>query len=135
MSTTKIKTPPNGAAETNNEPNYRINPEWDAKIDDWIADNPKDWNYIKGLSIDRLRRMVILNDLRKTEAIERIDQETLKAVNDDPKRKQSYDVQTEGMTAEQRDQYIIKAEREKRRIMQKSQNQTQSRKEGVGVGV
>jgi hypothetical protein len=131
----KTKTPPGGDTETNNEPNYRINPEWDAKIDNWIEANQKDWNYIKGLPIDRLRRMVILNDLRKTEAIERIDQETLKAVNDDPKRKQSYDVQTEGMTAEQRDQYIIKSEREKRRIIQKSQNQTQSRKEGVGVGV
>ncbi|HEY1718308.1 MAG TPA: hypothetical protein VGH42_08460 [Verrucomicrobiae bacterium] len=137
MSTIKTKTPPNGAtdATASNEPNHRINPEVETKIDNWIEDNPKDWNYIKGLPIDRLRRMVILNDLRKTAAIERIDQETLKAVNDDPKRKQSYDIQTEGMSAEQRDEYIIKAERERRRIKQQSQDQTQSRKEGVGVGV
>jgi uncharacterized protein YdeI (YjbR/CyaY-like superfamily) len=74
-----------------------------------------------------------LNDVRKTEAIERIDKEILKAVNDNPARKKAYDVLTEGMTDDQRDEYIVKAEREKRNTTKKSQ--TQSKKEGVGVGV
>lgn len=135
MSTTKLKTPTgaNGATASNEPRNYRSNPETEARIDDWIKQYPKDWKYIMDMPVDRLRRSIVLNDIRKTDAIERIDDEILKKVNDDPKRKQSYEVQTEGMTAEQRDEYIVKAERERRRITQQSPNQ--SRKEGVGVGV
>jgi hypothetical protein len=137
MSTTKIKTPPagdNGATASNEPRTYRTNPETETKIDNWIKDNQKDWDYIKALPVDRLRRTLVLNDIRKTEAIGRIDQEILKAVNDDPKRRESYDVLTEGMTQEQREKFITKTEREKRATT-KQQTQAQSRKEGVGVGV
>jgi hypothetical protein len=133
MSTTKLKNPPTGAngATASNEPNYRINPELEGKIDDWIKENPKDWKYITDMPIDRLRRTVVLNDIRKTEARERIDEDILKSVNNDTKRRESYDVLTEGMSEEQRADFIIKAEREKRRTQQQAQN----RKEGVGVSV
>ena len=133
--TTKIKTPPTGAngATASSEPrNYRTNPETEARIDDWIQQYPKDWKYIMDMPVDRLRRSIVLNDIRKTDAIERIDEEILNKVNNDPKRKQSYEVQTEGMTPEPRDEYIVKAERERRRITQPA---NQSRKEGIGVGV
>jgi hypothetical protein len=139
MSILRTKTPPTGDnnATASNEPNYRTNPELEAKIDNWIKTNDKDWKYIMAMPVDRLRRTVVLNDLRRTEAVQRMDKETLKAVNDDPKRKESYDIQTEGMTAEQRDEYILKAERTRRRIKQQGQEQTQTqgRKEGVGIGV
>jgi hypothetical protein len=134
MSTTKLKTPTgaNGATAPNEPRNYRTNPETEARIDDWIQQYPKDWKYIMDMPVERLRRSIVLNDIRKTDAIERIDEEILKKVNDDPKRKQSYEVQTEGMTPQQRDEYIVKAERERRRITQPT---NQSRKEGIGVGV
>ena len=135
MSAVKTKNPPTGdnGATASNEPNFRTNPELEAKIDDWIKENPKDWKYITTLPIDRLRRTLVLNDIRRTEARERIDEETLNQVKNDPKRMEAYDVLTEGMSEKQRDDYIIKAEREKRRS--KQQAQTQGRKEGVGVGV
>lgn len=134
MNTSKSKNPPTGATETNNEArNFRSNPETETKIDNWIQANPKDWEYIKSLPIDRLRRVVVLNDIRKSEAIDRAGQEILKAVNDDPKRRQSYDILTEGMSEERRNEFIIKAEREKRRSQQPSQ--TQGRRESNGVSV
>ena len=134
MNTSKSKNPPTGATETNHEARtFRSNPETETKIDNWIQANPKDWDYIKSLPIDRLRRVVVLNDIRKSEAIDRAGQEILKAVNDDPKRRQAYDMLTEGMSEEQRENYIIKAEREKRRSHQQSQNQSNSRQESNGV--
>jgi hypothetical protein len=139
MSTTKIKTPTgaNGATASNEPRNYRTNPETEARIDDWIKEYPKDWKYITDMPVDRLRRTVVLNDIRRTEAIERRDEEILKAVNDDPKRKQGYDAVTEGMSPEQREDFIIKAEREKWRTQQQTQGQTQTtaKRESVGVGV
>jgi hypothetical protein len=136
MSTTKLKTPTgaNGATASNEPRNYRTNPETEARIDDWIKEYPKDWKYIADMPVDRLRRSIVLNDIRKTDAIGRIDEEILNAVNNDPKRKQGYDAVTEGMSEDQRDKFIVKAEREKRAAKQ-TQSQTQTRKEGVGVGV
>ena len=136
MNTTKSKNPPTGANETNNEARtFRTNPETETKIDNWIQANPKDWEYIKSLPIDRLRRVVVLNDIRKSEAIDRAGQEILKTVNNDPARRQAYDILTEGMSEEQREDYIIKGEREKRRSHQQSQNQGNSRQESIGVRV
>jgi hypothetical protein len=136
MSTTKTKTPPNGAtgATASNEPNtYRINPETEAKIDNWIQQNPKGWDYIKAMPRDRLERTVVLNDVRRLEARERIDGEIMTKINNDPTRKQAYDILTKDMPEEQREEFILKMERENRRTKQQSQSQTQTRREGVKV--
>ena len=138
MSTTKTKTPPNGAtgATASNEPNYRINPEYEAKIDNWIKTHSKNWDYIAAMPIDRLRRTIVLNDVRRLEARERINGEIMTEIKNDPARKEAYDILTKDMPEEQREEFILKAEREKRN-QQKSQTQTQTRtrKEAVGVGV
>jgi hypothetical protein len=136
MSTPKTRTPPNGAAgatASNEPPTYRINPETEAKIDDWIKNNEKGWNYIKTMPRDRLERTVVLNDVRRLEARTRIDGEIMTTINNDPTRKQAYEMLTQDMSQEQRDEFILKMEREKRRTTQQSQSQTHTRREGVKV--
>jgi hypothetical protein len=135
MSTPKTRTPPNGAtgANASKEPNYVSNPEIEAKIDDWIKQNPKSWTYIQALPRDRLERTVVLNDVRKLEARQRVDGEIMTAINNDSTRKQAYDILTKDMSDEQRDEFILRMEREKRRTKQQSQTQTQTRREGVTV--
>jgi hypothetical protein len=135
MSTPKTRTPPNGApgANASKEPNYVSNPEIEAKIDDWIKQNPKSWTYIQSLPRERLERTVVLNDVRKLEARQRVDGEIMTAINNDSTRKQAYDILTKDMSDEQRDEFILKMEREKRRTRQQSQGQTQTRREGVTV--
>ena len=51
---------------------YRINPEVEAKIDDWIKENPKNWNYIQAMPRDRLERTVVLNEVRQIERQQRM---------------------------------------------------------------
>jgi hypothetical protein len=60
---TKTKTPPNGA--TPPESTYRSNPEVEAKIDAYIKENPKYWNYLQQMPRDRLERTVVLNEVRQ----------------------------------------------------------------------
>lgn len=138
MSTTKTKTPPNGAtgATASNEHNYRTNPEYEAKIENWKNKHPDDWKYIMAMPIDRLRNTIVLNDVRRLEARQRINGEIMTEIKNDPARKEAYDILTKDMPEEQREEFILKAEREKRN-QQKSQTQTQTRtrKEAVGVGV
>lgn len=135
MSTPKTRTPPNGAASVNasRESNYTTNPEIEAKIDDWIKQNPKSWDYIHAMPRERLERTVVLNDVRRLEARQRVDGEIMTAINNDPTRKQAYDILTKDMSEEQRDEFILKMEREKRRTNKQSQSQTQTRREGVTV--
>ena len=45
----------------------------DAKIDNWIKENPKDWDYIQAMPRDRLERTVVLNEVRQIEAQQRIE--------------------------------------------------------------
>ena len=66
---TKPKTPAPTSASGNaapaDEPNFRTNPEVDAKIDAHIKENPKYWNYIQAMPRDRLERTVVLNEVRE----------------------------------------------------------------------
>jgi hypothetical protein len=136
MNPSKNKTPPASAATTpaSNEPhNYRINPEKEAKIDDWIKNNQPSWDYIKAMPLDRLRRTVVLNEVRRIENRERVDTEIIQEINNDPARKQAYDILTKDMPEEQREEVILKMEREKRWAKQESQSQKQPKKEAVTV--
>jgi NCAIR mutase (PurE)-related protein len=129
------KTPPNGppGATASTEPNYRINPEVEAKIDDWIKQNSKSWKYIQAMPRDRLERTVALNEVRQLDRRQRLETGLMEAINNDPTRKQAYDILTKDMSQEQREDFILKVEREKWRTQQQSQSQTQTRKEAVSV--
>jgi hypothetical protein len=132
---TKPKPPPAAAtgATASNEPNYRINPEVEAKIDDWIKQNSKSWKYIQTMPRDRLERTVALNEVRQIDRRQRVESGLMQEINNDPTRKQAYDILTQDMSQEQREDFILKVEREKWRTQQRSQDQTQSRKEAVRV--
>jgi hypothetical protein len=136
MNPSKNKTPSASAASapaTNEPPNYRINPEKEAKIDDWIKNNQPSWDYIKAMPLDRLRRTVVLNEVRRIETRERIENETMQEINNDPARKQAYDIVTKDLPEDQREEVILKMEREKWRAKQESQGQKQPKKESVTV--
>jgi hypothetical protein len=133
---TKPKTPPTGAAGAtapNESQNYSINPETDAKIDNWIKQNPKGWDYIKAMPRDRLERTVVLNDVRKIEARQRFETGLMKEINNDPARRQAYDILTKDMSLEQREEAILGMEREKRRANQRAQSQSQTQAQTAKV--
>lgn len=135
---TKTKTMPVAAtgATASNESSYRTNPEVEGKIDNWIKQNPKGWDYIIAMPLDRLRRTVVLNEVRQLDRRQRVENGVMQEINNDPTRKQAYDILTKDMPEEQREEIILKMEREKWRAKQsQGQTQTQTRKEGVGVGV
>jgi hypothetical protein len=134
--TTKTKTPPNGAGNTNTEPAYRSNPEIEAKIDNWIAQHQKDWTYIKNLPRERLERSLVLNEVRQIERRQRVQEGVMKEINSDPARKQAYDLLMKDVPEEQREGMITKMEQQKwraKRTQGQRQAQTQTQKEGVGV--
>jgi len=137
MSTTKTKpTPSNGAPGANapQEPaNYRINPEVEAKIDSYIKENPKYWNYLQAMPRDRLERTVVLNEVRQIERQQRMREGIMKRINDDPKLKQAYETLVKDVPEDQREEVMTQMARQKQRTVARSQEQRQTQGQTVGV--
>ena len=136
MSTTKTKLAPNGAADAtaSNEPRtYRINPEVEAKIDNWINHNAKDWDYIQAMPRDRLERTVVLNEVRQLDRQQRIREGVMTRINADPKLKQAYETLVKDVPADQREEVMTQMARQKQRTVARSQTQQQTQAEGVSV--
>jgi hypothetical protein len=138
MNPTKNRTSAsNGAAaaETPNENRYRrTNPEAETKINDWIKDNPKNWEYIQAMPRERLERTVVLNEVRQLERRQYVDTGVLQTVKNNPELKAAYDVLLKDVPNDKRDEAIVSMEREKwlnKRVQ--SPVQSQSRREGVRV--
>jgi len=141
MSTTKTRTPPsNGAAADTPAPNenryQRTNAEAEAKINDWIKNNPKNWDYIQAMPRDRLERTVVLNEVRELDRQQRIREGVLKQINQRPELKRAYELLVKDLPEDKRDEVILNMEREKwlnKKTQSQPQTQTQTRREGVRV--
>jgi len=141
MSTTKTRTPPsNGAAADTPAPNenryQRTNAEAEGKINDWIKNNPKNWDYIKAMPRDRLERTVVLNEVRHVERRQYVDTGVLQNIKNNPDLKAAYDVLLKDVPEDKRDEVILNMEREKwlnKKTQSQPQTQTQTRREGVRV--
>ena len=136
MSTTTAKPASNGAPSANAplEPaNYRINPEVEGKIDSYIKENPKYWNYIQAMPRDRLERSLVLNEVRQIERQQRMREGIMKRINDDPKLKQAYEILVKDVPEDQREEVMTQMARQKQRTVARSQEQRQTQGQTVGV--
>ena len=135
MSTTKTKTPPNGApgANASTKPNYRINPEVETKIDNWIKQNPKSWDYISAMPLDRLRRTLVLNEVRQIDRQQRVREFTMNRINANPDLKRAYETLVKDVPEDQREEVMSQMARQKQRAVARSQTQQQTKGEAVGV--
>jgi hypothetical protein len=137
MSTTKTKPAPAGATGTNapaESTSYRINPEVEVKINDYIENNPKNWNYIQAMPRDRLERTVVLNEVRQVERQQRMREGMRERINASPELKQAYDILLKDVPEDQREEVVSQLDRQKRIAMARLQSQQQTKGQAVGVG-
>ncbi len=66
------------SASDSTAPQFRENPDINAKIDNFIKANPKRWEYIQAMSPERMARTIVLQDVQKQERTERIRSGVLK---------------------------------------------------------
>lgn len=74
----------NDAPAAEQPPTLRENAEINAKIDKYIADNPKHWEYIKQLPVERMARMLVLSAVKNQESKARMHTAIVKKVDQDP---------------------------------------------------
>ena len=117
----KAQTQPQG--ENGNAPQFRDNPEINAKIDDYIKSNPKRWEYIKAMSPERMARTIVLNDLQKQERTERIRSSVLKKLDENPELKQAYQTLVKNLPEDQREKMMANLAMRTQRTVTRGQTQ------------
>ena len=135
MSKTKSSAPPSasGNAAPTDSPTFRSNPEVDAKIDSYIKENPKYWNYVQAMPRERLERSVVLNEVRELDRQQRIREGVLKQINRNPELKRAYELLVKDLPEDQKETVIAQIGRVARRAVTRVQGQQQQKQEGVGV--
>jgi hypothetical protein len=123
----------NGNAAPSDSPTFRSNPEVDAKIDSYIKENPKYWNYVQAMPRERLERSVVLNEVRELDRQQRIREGVLKQINRNPELKRAYDLLVKDLPDDQKEGVIAQIGRVARRAVTRVQGQQQQKAEGVGV--
>ena len=122
-----------GNAAPTDQPTFRTNPEVDAKIDAYIKDNPKYWNYVQAMPRERLERTVVLNEVRKLDRQQRMREGLMKRINTNPALKNAYDTLVKDLPDDQKESVIAQIARSARRAVARSQGQQQTRGEAVAA--
>lgn len=104
----KSKSPNESPAQQGeSQPAYRDNPEINAKIDDYIARNPKRWEYVQSMPRERLERAVILSDVQKNDRQQKMADGVMKKLEKDPELKKTYENLVSHLPEGEREKAII----------------------------
>ena len=120
----KSRTAPNGepasGAPRQPPPALKNNPEIDAKIDAYIANNPGYWKSIQTLPRERLERRLVLKEVEQMERQLRFQDRVVKDINTRPELKQAFEVIVRTLPEEQREQAMVQLATQARRLQQRN---------------
>ena len=100
----KGKPAAEAAAADNATPQFKENPQVNAKIDDYIKNNPKHWEYIQSMSKDRMARALVLGEVQKQDRTERMRAGILRKLDENPELKQQVEKVVKHLPEDRREQ-------------------------------
>jgi hypothetical protein len=102
----KSKEAANGSRD-NEGPQFRDNPEINAKIDEYIKQNPKHWSYIQSMPPERMARALVLNEVQRRDRTQNMRKGILRKLEQDPELKQAYQTLVKNLPEDQREQAMV----------------------------
>ena len=102
----KSKEAANGSRD-NEGPQFRDNPEINAKIDEYIKLNPKHWSYIQSMPAERMARALVLNEVQRRDRTQNMRKGILRKLEQDPELKQAYQTLVKNLPEDQREQAMV----------------------------
>jgi hypothetical protein len=88
-------------------PNFRENADVNAKIDAYIAKNPKEWDYIQSMPRARLERSLVLQAVQKQERREKLRESVMKKLDANPEMKEAYRTLVKNLPEEQQEKAMV----------------------------
>ena len=96
-----------GEAATATTQQFRDNPQVNAKIDNYIKENPKHWAYIQSMPRDRVERALVLQEVQKNDRVAKMRAGIQRKLDQDPELKQAYANLVKNLPEDQREQAMI----------------------------
>lgn len=107
--------------------NARINPEIDAQLTKFIADNPKLYDYYNEMAKEQLIRKLMLGKMQRQDYTQQRDQEIVQWVNQNPDIKAKIEERIKNVPAENRQRAFVR--------VAKDEAMRQTMRSGQGVSV
>ncbi len=120
---TMIKGKPQDQTSDSNAPQFRENPDINAKIDNFIKANPKRWEYIQAMSPERMARTIVLQDVQKQERTERIRSGVLKKLEENPELKNAYQTLVKNLPEDQQEKMMANIAMRTQRTVTRGESQ------------
>jgi hypothetical protein len=86
---------------------FRDNPKVNARIDEYIKNNPKHWDYIKAMPRERLERALVLSEVNKLDRQQKMKDGILRKLEQDPELKQAYETLVKNLPEDQREKAMV----------------------------
>lgn len=88
------------------QPQFKENPQVNAKIDEYIKANPKHWEYIQSMTPDRMARALVLNEVQKLDRQEKMRAGVLKKLDQNPEMKKAFETVVKDLPEDQREKVM-----------------------------
>lgn len=89
-------------------PTFRDNAEVNAKIDAYIQQNPKYWQYVQSMPRERMERAMVLTKVNQQERQQKLDQGVLKKIESDPELKRSLQALVKDLPEDQQQNALVR---------------------------
>lgn len=121
----KTDQQPSAMEDTDSTATFRENPQVNAKIDDYIKNNPKRWEYIQSMPRERMERAMVLHEVQKNEQREKLDKGILRRLDKDPELKQTCENLVKNLPEGEREKAMISIARNITMRQSRAQSQSQ----------
>ena len=88
------------------QPQFKENPQVNAKIDDYIKANPKHWEYIQSMTPDRMARALVLSEVQKQDRQEKMQAGVMKKLDQNPEMKKALETAVKNLPEDQREKVM-----------------------------
>jgi len=102
----KSTKPQSGEADTA-EPQFKENAQVNARIDEFIKNNPKQWEYFQSMPPERMARALVLNEIQKLDRREKMREGVLTKLDQNPEMKEHIQSLVKNLPEDQRENAMV----------------------------
>jgi hypothetical protein len=117
-----------GPEASQGETQFRDNPKVNARIDEYIKNNPKHWEYVQAMPRDRLERALVLSEVQKLDRLQKMRDGIKRKLDENPEMKQAYETLVKHLPEDQREKTMVAIAGQAMRQMapRRTENQAQT---------
>ena len=103
---------------------FKENPQVNARIDEYIKNNPKHWEYIQSMPPERMARALVLNEVQKLDRREKMREGVLARLDQNPEMKEHIQGLVKNLPESQKEDAMVSIATRTMRAVKPKETQT-----------